>query len=75
MSSAQTVPVTGGAIRLGQLLKLAGAADSGAQARALLDEGEVQVNGELEQRRGRQLVTGDVVTVATPAGDHVFVVG
>lgn len=56
-------------IRLGQLLKLAGAAESGAHARSLLDEGEVSVNGELEQRRGRQLAAGDVVTVARPEGE------
>ncbi|NCT89957.1 RNA-binding S4 domain-containing protein [Cellulomonas sp. APG4] len=64
----ETVHVTD-VIRLGQLLKLAGAAESGAHARHLLDEGEVHVNGELEQRRGRQLGAGDVVTVARPEGE------
>ena len=49
-------------IRLGQLLKLAGLADTGADARVLLDLGEVEVNGEPEARRGRQLRPGDVVT-------------
>ena len=49
-------------IRLGQLLKLAGLADTGADARVLLDLGEVEVNGEPEARRGRQLRSGDVVT-------------
>lgn len=51
-------------IRLGQLLKLAGLADSGGEARALLEQGAVTVNGEAEARRGRQLRAGDVVTVA-----------
>lgn len=50
-------------IRLGQLLKLAGFADTGADARVLLDLGEVQVNGQPEGRRGRQLAAGDVVRV------------
>ena len=56
------VPVEG-EIRLGQFLKLAGAADSGADARTLLLDGEVQVNGEAETRRGRRLVAGDLVLV------------
>jgi ribosome-associated protein len=55
------VPIRGQTIRLGQLLKLAGIADSGADAKALLAEGRVTVNGEPEQRRGRQLGVGDEV--------------
>jgi ribosome-associated protein len=50
-------------IRLGQLLKLAGLADSGGEARALIERGEVTVNDEPEQRRGRQLRRGDIVRV------------
>jgi ribosome-associated protein len=50
-------------IRLGQFLKLAGLADTGADARVLLDLGEVEVNGEPESRRGRQLRPGDVIAV------------
>ncbi len=50
-------------IRLGQLLKLSGLAQSGAEARSLVLEGLVQVNGELETRRGRQLHRGDLVAV------------
>jgi ribosome-associated protein len=55
------VPIRGATIRLGQLLKLAGVAGSGSDAKALLAEGLVRVNGELEERRGRQLHDGDVV--------------
>ena len=51
-------------IRLGQLLKLSGLAESGAQARALVQDGLVSVNGEIETRRGRQLQRGDLVAVA-----------
>jgi len=50
-------------IRLGQLLKLADLVDSGGEARDLLEEEEVFVNGERETRRGRQLHAGDVVTL------------
>jgi ribosome-associated protein len=57
------VPISGESIRLGQFLKLANAIDSGADAKALLAEDVVSVNGETETRRGRQLVRGDTVTV------------
>ena len=55
------IEIRGEVIRLGQLLKLAGFADSGADAKALLKDGSVAVNGEPETRRGRQLRRGDVV--------------
>ena len=54
-------------IRLGQLLKLAGIAGSGAEARALVQEGAVRVDGEVETRRGRQLHRGAVVEVGRVA--------
>jgi ribosome-associated protein len=41
---------------------VAGLADSGGEAKALLASGAVSVNGEPETRRGRQLHPGDVVT-------------
>lgn len=50
-------------IRLGQFLKLADVVAAGSDAKMLLAEGAVRVNGEPEMRRGRQLVKGDVVTV------------
>ncbi|HET9718917.1 MAG TPA: beta-phosphoglucomutase family hydrolase [Solirubrobacteraceae bacterium] len=55
--------IRGDTIRLGQLLKLAGFAGSGAEAKALLGEARVTVNGRPEDRRGRQLHDGDVVAV------------
>jgi ribosome-associated protein len=48
-------------IRLGQFLKLADLVDTGADAKGLLAQGLVRVNGEVETRRGRQLASGDVV--------------
>jgi len=61
------VAVRGDGIRLGQLLKLAGIAGSGAEAKALLLDGAVRVNGDAEGRRGRQLVVGDVVQAGDDA--------
>jgi len=57
------VPVREDVIRLGQFLKLADLVDMGSDVRPLVQNGEVLVNGEVETRRGRQLVKGDVVTV------------
>jgi ribosome-associated protein len=50
-------------IRLGQLLKLVDAVPTGAQVKDVLLSGDVRVNGDPEERRGRQLHRGDVVTV------------
>jgi len=55
------IEIHGDGIRLGQLLKLAGIAESGADAKLLLADGAVTVNGEVETRRGRQLTAGDVI--------------
>ena len=57
------VPIRDDSIRLGQFLKLADLIDNGAEAKPLLAREEVRVNGEIETRRGRQLVKGDVVTL------------
>jgi ribosome-associated protein len=63
-SPIQDVPVAELPIRLGQFLKLAGVAEHGAHARELVETEQVQVNGQIEARRGAQLHRGDVVTVA-----------
>jgi ribosome-associated protein len=57
------VEISGPTIRLGQLMKLAGLADSGGDVRPILGTGQVAVNGTPEGRRGRQLHHGDVVDV------------
>ena len=72
MGEARDVTIRGDGIRLGQLLKLAGVADSGSEAKALLAEGSVSVNGAREERRGRQLAPGDVVEAD---GERLRVVG
>ena len=61
MSNAIAVPITGEMIRLGQLLKLAGVVDDGSQARTLIEDGKVRVDGEVDRRRGRQVRPGSSV--------------
>lgn len=47
-------------IKLGQAMKLAGAVMNGAEAKLLIQESEVKVNGEVCTERGRKLTPGDV---------------
>jgi len=61
--TARDVPIRGDMIRLGQLLKLADVVDGGGEVKDFLMEVDVTVNGELEDRRGRQLHPGDVVVI------------
>jgi ribosome-associated protein len=60
----QTIEVGEAGIRLGQLLKLTGLVDSGGEAKSMLADGQVRVNGVVETRRGAQLHPGDLVEVA-----------
>ena len=48
-------------IKLGQLLKLSGLVGSGVDAKFVITEGLVSVNGEKETRRGKKIVPGDIV--------------
>jgi len=63
VSDPRDVPIRDESIRLGQFLKLADLVDNGADAKPLLMQGDILVNGEVETRRGRQLAKGDVVTL------------
>ena len=65
--AVRDLSIRGESIRLGQALKLSGLADSGGDARALLERGAVTVNAEVETRRGRQLRHGDVVALGGEA--------
>lgn len=63
-------------IRLGQAMKLAGLVESGVEAKDVITEGKVSVNGETELRRGKKLRDGDsftygqqTVTVRAPRQD------
>ncbi len=48
-------------IKLGQALKLAGAAESGVDAKYAILDGKVKVNGHVEYQRGKKLTAGDVI--------------
>lgn len=49
-------------IKLGQALKAAGLVESGVEAKEVIQDGLVKVNGETDTRRGRKLYAGDLVT-------------
>lgn len=59
----EDVPIRDSMIRLGQLLKLANLVEDGVEAAELIKNGMVKVNGEIDDRRGRQLHHGDTITV------------
>lgn len=62
-ADATDLPIRDEMIRLGQALKLADLAEDGHQAKHLIAEGMVTVNGREERRRGAQLHPGDVIEV------------
>ncbi len=49
-------------IKLGQALKAAGLVDSGVEAKIVIQDGEVMVNGQTEFQRGKKLYDGDIVS-------------
>ncbi len=66
MSEPESIEIRGDMIRLGQFLKFAGIAESGAHAGSMITDGDVLVDGVIETRRGRQLGHGAVVEVRLP---------
>ena len=64
MSSPAPVHIRDESIRLGQLLKLAGLVEDGAMAREVIAAGEVNVDGQVETRRGAQVRSGSIVELA-----------
>jgi len=57
-------------IKLDSFLKAVNLVSSGGEAKLLITDGEVRVNGEVEQRRGRKLYPGDRVAI----GRKIFAV-
>lgn len=51
-------------IKLGQALKAAGLVESGVDAKLVIQDGQVRVNGQVDLRRGKKLVAGDTVEFA-----------
>jgi ribosome-associated protein len=63
MARPQPLVIGDREINLTQVLKLANLAESGGQAKAMVGDGLVRVNGEVETRKRRQMSLGDVVEV------------
>ena len=61
MSDETTFAIRGDHITLGQFLKVLSVIGSGGEAKSVLSEGKVTVNGEVEGQRGRKLRPGDLV--------------
>ena len=59
----ETIAITTEYIRLDACLKLTGLVDTGGQAKVLIQEGQVQVNGEVCAMRGKKLTPGDTVSL------------
>lgn len=57
----ETVIIKDEFIKLGQVLKLAGLVSNGVDAKFVITEGEVKLNGEVETRRGKKVYTGDII--------------
>jgi ribosome-associated protein len=49
-------------IKLGQVIKAAGFVEDGVEAKYVIQDGLVKVNGEIDTRRGRKLFDGDIVS-------------
>ena len=49
-------------IKLGQALKAAGLVESGVEAKEVIQDGLVKINGEVDTRRGKKLYDGDIVS-------------
>lgn len=71
---SEELPIRDTMIRLGQALKLANLAEDGNQAKELIAEGRVIVNGQEELRRGAQLHHGDEIEVLGTEGPRVRIV-
>lgn len=58
----QEIKVRDEFIKLGQALKASNLVSSGVEAKLVIQDGQVEVNGEVDTRRGRKLVPGDMIT-------------
>ena len=68
----ETIKLRDEFIKLGQALKAAGLVGSGVEAKIVITEGQVEVNGEVECRRGKKLHDGDIVSFD---GEMIKIVG
>lgn len=59
----EQIKITTEYIKLDQFLKWAGVTDSGAEAKIIIAEGKVTVNGEVALQRGKKIRPGDIVSI------------
>jgi ribosome-associated protein len=59
----ESVLISGEYITLGQLLKMSGISQTGGQAKFIIMDGRVKVNGQTIRQRGRKVFPGDVVEI------------
>lgn len=57
----QNIEITAEPIALYQILKLEALVSSGGEAKVAIDDGRVLVNGEIETRRRKKIMSGDIV--------------
>lgn len=58
----ETIKLRDEFIKLGQALKAANLVEDGVEAKYVIQDGEVSVNGEVDIRRGRKLYDGDIIS-------------
>lgn len=58
----ETIKIRDEFIKLGQALKAAGLVESGVEAKIVIQEGLVKVNGEVEMQRGKKLTGGEIIS-------------
>ncbi|MDD3238711.1 MAG: RNA-binding S4 domain-containing protein [Lachnospira sp.] len=58
----QTITIRDDFIKLGQAIKAAGLVESGVDAKEVIQDGQVLVNGKVETQRGKKLVGGEIVS-------------
>ena len=68
----ETIKIRDEFIKLGQALKLAGLVESGVDAKFVIQDGLVKVNGQIETQRGKKLVAGDIVSFE---GNEIKIIG
>ena len=68
----EKIEISGKVIRLGQFLKMAVLVETGGEAKARIQGGEVLLNNAVETRRGRQLHHLDIVELAGQAAQVIY---
>lgn len=58
----QTIVIKDDFIKLGQAIKAAGLVESGVEAKLVIQDGLVMVNGRVETQRGKKLTGGEIIT-------------